>query len=206
MPGGEIAVVRRTARRDRRMEIIMRRQRTGLGALVAVPLLLAVLAGCGSSTDGDSGVATAGGGSAQPTASPSTSPAADEEERRLQFTRCLREQGLDVPDAVAGGQPGGGAAAVRSADPKKFDDAVNACRQYAGGSSGRQGLSEQDKQRMLEFTRCLRQQGVDIGDPDPATGIPPIADVGRLVNDPKFTEAQKACAQYAPQRLGGGNR
>jgi hypothetical protein len=185
----------------------MRWQRSAAATLVAVPLTLAALAGCGTAAGGTQ-VASAGRASAGATASPSTSPAADPDDRRLQFTRCLREHGVNVPDPDPGGRPGqgGGMEALHGVDRQKLDDALNACRQYSGGAIAHEGLSEQDKQQLLDYTRCLRGQGVDIGDPDPTTGLPPVQDLARLRADPNLDQARKACTRQQPDFLGGGGR
>jgi hypothetical protein len=184
----------------------MRWQLFAVAPLLFVTVMLVVLAGCGS-TSGYTGVASAGGASAGRTASPSTSPSADQDERRLQFTRCMREHGVDLPDPGPNGVPrpglGSGAAALRDTDRQAFEDALDACRQYADGAVLHGGLSEQDKQQMLDFTTCLREQGVDIGDPDPATGVPPMEDLRKLRSDPDLEKALDACADRQPDLLGG---
>src|SRR5262245_33980788 len=112
----------------------MRRQLSS--AVLAVPLVLVLLAGCSPSTGGDPDVASADQGSttsAKPKAG--AKPASDPDERLLQFTDCLRDQGLDVKDYDPNNpNPFGD---LKDADPKKRQAALEACQEYApGGENG----------------------------------------------------------------------
>lgn len=181
----------------------MRRRWT---VLLAAPLLVLALAGCGAGSD-DGGVATADGG---PAATTTTSGASGgSEDQGIQLARCLREQGVDAKDP----DPATGLRSMLEGvqvDQAKLRKAMEACQRFLPGAAGQNGagLSEADKQKMLDYTRCLRQQGIDIGDPDPQTGVP--SDVRKLLDpsDPKLQAAQTACQQYAPKALqgGGGSR
>jgi hypothetical protein len=164
----------------------MRRQLSS--AALAVPLVLALLAGCTPSN-------------AKP--SPGTqSPTANQEERRLQFTQCLRDHGLDVKDYDPNDPNPFGE--LRDADPEKRQAAIEACDEYAPGGENGRGLSEKGKAQMLEYVECLREQGLDIGDPDPSTGLPPMEDLMKLRNGGQQTkDAQKACEDKAPTALSG---
>jgi hypothetical protein len=187
-------------------EIMMRRRWT---ALTAAPLLLVMLAGCGSG-GGDEGIATANGGG--PAAATATSgPSGSSQDQGLQLAQCLRRQGLDVQDP----DPGSGIGSMigslfhgQNIDPSRLQQALQACQQFTSGAGGHssEGLSAADRQKMLDYTRCLRQHGIDIGDPDPQTGRPPASDLQKLFDqdDPKLRDAQAACQQFAPQG-GGGN-
>ncbi|MFC9973934.1 hypothetical protein ACFVH6_23850 [Spirillospora sp. NPDC127200] len=87
------------------------------------------------------------------------------------------EKGGDV--ASAGGKsPSGGAASSSVAAPIDPND------------------------QMLQFVRCLRQNGVNVADPKPGEdigklGFPPGTDRGTV------ERAQQACRQYAPQNSAG---
>lgn len=180
----------------------MRRQWSSVA--LAVPLVLALLAGCGSGTGGDPQVASANGGATN-SAKPSPGkepPATDQEERRLQFTQCLRDQGIDVKDYDPNDP--NPFAELRDADPKKRQAAMDACQQYAAGGRNGGGLSEEGKTQMLEYVRCLRDQGLDIGDPDPKTGVPPIKDLMQLrEGGEQVKQAQEACQDKAPKAVSG---
>lgn len=179
----------------------MRRQLSS--AVLAVPLVLVLLAGCSTGSGGGPDVASADQGtttSAKPTTS--AEPASDPDERLLQFTQCLREQGLDVKDYDPNSpNPFGD---LKDADPKKRQAALKACEKYAPGGENGPGLSEEGKAEMLEYIGCLREQGVDIGDPDPKTGLPPAKDLMKIrQGGKKFEKAQEACKDKAPKAVMG---
>jgi hypothetical protein len=179
----------------------MRRQLSS--AVLAAPLVLVLLAGCSSGTGGDADVASADKGattSAKPTSS--AQPASDADERRLQFTQCLRDQGLDVKDYDPNDPNPFGE--LRDVDPKKRQAAMDACMKYAPGGEKGRGLSEEGKAQMLEYVKCLRGQGLEIGDPDPTTGIPPIEDLQKIRQGGEdVKKAQAACQDKAPKAVMG---
>ncbi|GAB3405821.1 DUF3558 domain-containing protein [Flindersiella endophytica] len=179
----------------------MRRQLSS--AVLAVPLVLVLLAGCSAGTDGDPDVASADQG-ATTSAKPTTSaePASDPDERMLQFTECLRDHGLNVKDYDPNDpNPFGD---LKDVDPKKRQAAMDECQKYAPGGKQGPGLSEEGKAQMLEYVKCLRGQGLEIGDPDPNTGIPPIADLKKIRQGGKdVKKAQEACQDKAPKAVMG---
>jgi hypothetical protein len=179
----------------------MRRRRMVL--LTAAVALMPLLVGCAGTDDGGDGVAAAEGGSPDATASPGEAPASDPADRQLQFTRCMRDQGIDVPDPDPNGGFGG-RGSLGDVDPEQFRKALEACRQYAGGADGQAGPSEADKQKMLDYIRCLRGEGVDIADPDPETGRPQAGDLQKFLRpDAEMKAAQRACEEHRPEGLGG---
>ena len=199
------------------------RTRRVLLAAVATALLAAVASGCGSSDD-DGGVARLDDGAAAETETATTdggnAVADDPEEAALAWARCMREQGVDVPDPeVSNGRvmirPGSGD--VRRADPEKFRAAAETCG-TPFGDAGPPQLSESERaalqETLLEFAECMRGEGIDMPDPDfsqgrggglfrlggPGSGIDP--------DDPDFRAAQETCGpilQDALPRRGGGS-
>jgi hypothetical protein len=118
----------------------------------------------------------------------------------------MREQGIDFPDPKPGGGPQtfrvGGDSGI---DPQEFEKAQKACEQYRDDI--RPNLSEEEKEeqkeRALEFARCMREHGIDI--PDPQGGAMMIGpDAGINPDDPAFQRAQKACSDKIPGLFGGG--
>lgn len=168
--------------------------------LMTGPLLLVLLAGCGGTSGDGSGIASGKPGETASSGSKSggEAPSDDPEERMLQFTQCLREQGVDVKDVDPNSDPMG---ILRDIDPKLREKAVAACRQYSPANQ-HEGTAEEDKQQTLEFIQCLREQGVEVSDPNPQTGMPQFEDIQRFMNpDDEMAEAMNACADKAPQRL-----
>lgn len=169
--------------------------------LIAAALALGLVSGCGSSGEDDSTseIASAGGsGSGQSDTTEGEAPAKDREERQLQFTECMRDNGVDIPDSGDGG--------VRfkvdsEEDREAMQEAMDACRQYApGGEEGFQ-MTEEMKQEMAAYVDCLQKEGLEISDPNPETGMPD--DAGEYLMDPDedTQAAMDACADKRPSRM-----
>lgn len=162
------------------------RRRSGLAVVAAGCLLVAA---CGDDDGGNSatpevvidGVAEAaepvddGGSEAGAAAEVS------DEELALQFAQCMRDEGVDWPDPVTnadgsidlfGGQGPAGAAGA-NADGSGAEDAQAAaevCGPLIEGASflpgGGGGLDAGAQDDLLEFAQCLRDEGLDVDDPD----------------------------------------
>jgi hypothetical protein len=183
--------------------------------LVMLGLALALglgAAACGGSPGGD-GVATLGGDGANDQQTGSGSAKKDPQEAALDFAKCMREHGVDMPDPevdsrgrirVNIGNPGGKG---RPPDSKKLNAAQQACGHLLrDGGAGPDKLDPKARDAMLNFARCMREHGIDMPDP---TGD------GLLFNskskqgpDPrssKFKEAERACDHHLGD-LGAGER
>lgn len=171
----------------------------GAGAIAALAVLLCslllVLAACGGSDD--SGVADASGsGGTATTATTTTASEVDSEQAQLDFAQCMREQGLDFPDP----QPDeNGDLQFQPPedgldDPDAFQDAAQECAEFLEGAQGE--LSEEDQSEFqdaqLEFAQCMRDEGVDV--PDPEQGQGPGQGLGDIdTDDPAVQEALDEC-------------
>jgi hypothetical protein len=149
------------------------------------------------------GVAACGGGEEETDASSGGQPTAAEEdevrEAQVKFAECMRENGIDFPDPKPGGGPQtfrvGGDSGI---DPQEFEKAQKACERYRDDI--RPNLSEEEmqeqKERALEFARCMREHGIDMPDPqfDENGGVR-IGGRGADFNpeDPDFREAEEEC-------------
>lgn len=153
----------------------------------ALGLMLTVscaLTGCGDSGSSKDGIATGGGkdAAAAPSASAGTIDPA-------QWTKCLRDNGIDVKDP----QPGTGP--DLPADSPALTAAMNKCKQYETVQSGSTGAKpndpKQDEQR-LKFAKCMREQGIDWPDPVPGQGmvVPP--------QTPELIAADQKCMKQVP--------
>jgi hypothetical protein len=183
-----------------------------VGAVVALTLTVAACSGGGRSN----GVASLSG-SKQPTATTTAKPSSKQEAQKaaLEFARCMRQHGIDMPDPQFNGngitqgftaRRGG-----KGPDDPKFKAAQQACNKYLpnGGQPTKPNLQEQ--QQMLAFARCMRQHGIDVPDPGASGGIEVKGRPGTVNPDsPKFKAAEQACQQYEPngkkstQSAGGG--
>lgn len=179
------------------------------GVLLAVPLTLSLgLAGCGGQDDGGDGIATAGNGAAGASPSAAASPTLDPDERRLEFARCMRENGIEMPDPGPDNEGGVRFRLGEGIDPKKAEAAMEKCRQFLPNGGERPNLSPEDQEKLREYAKCMRENGVaEFPDPGADGGIRLNGDLLKIdPDDPKFKAAQEACREFRPQLRQGGNR
>jgi hypothetical protein len=181
----------------------MRIRTAVVGGLLAVALV-----GCGAAKDdaGD-GVASAGG-----PATSSSAPGAGEGGAEagnadpMKFAKCMRENGVDIPDPEMNGN-GGVGIALPAGDPAKLDAAMKACDKFMGGGSSSSGskldMKPEDIERMRKMAKCMRENGVT-DFPDPETGGTSVG--GSISVGPGgtidatskvFEEAMKKCGPLA---------
>ncbi|MGP3954807.1 hypothetical protein ACTWPT_02320 [Nonomuraea sp. 3N208] len=164
--------------------------------IVATVLLAALATGC-AGQQGSTGVASVASSSSPPSAGASATPTADQEEQGRKFAQCMREHGIPMEDPDPNG--GGGLAHLaQNADSSKFREAFEACRDSAP-SRVRAQHDPQQVEQMRQFAQCMRDNGVDMPDPNPdgtmGTGE------GRNFNrdDPQFQKAFDACQDKFPR-------
>ncbi len=185
------------------------RLRLTAAALLAV---LTLLTACGSSDDDDSSDVA----SLQDASNTETTRSGngddegekDPQEAALEFAKCMREHGIDMPDPDTSGggdvifkaAPAAAAGKRLEGTPEQFQAADKECRPLLGDAAPAR-LSPEQQQEMqdqaLTFSRCMREHGVNMPDPQfggegrvmlkvgPGDGLDP--------EDPKFQEAQQAC-------------
>jgi hypothetical protein len=187
-----------------------RRRPPRLAALVGALALTLAAAACG-------GGAKAGGvaslsGSRNPTTTTNAGSSRDLKQAALEFARCMRQHGINMPDPQFSGSGGdvavqqGGPTGVRPDDPK-FKAAQEACKRYMPNGGQPTRPSPQQQQQALKFARCMRAHGIDMPDPNPNGGglvMRGGGSGGRTGNgprpdDPKFKAAQQACQKYMPK-------
>ncbi|MFG1690303.1 hypothetical protein ACGFNP_59855 [Nonomuraea sp. NPDC049269] len=162
--------------------------------LPAVPLLVLALAACGQSKAADDGIASAGKGTATPTASRSVSET-DRQAAQLKFAQCMREHGVNMPDPGADGSVM--LRQKKGEDPSKMKKAMEACQPLMKdviGDKVNQPMDPKQRDQMVKFARCMREHGVDMPDPG-AKGEIKIKMRG---GEKKLQEAQEACKSLAP--------
>ncbi|MCY4665653.1 MAG: hypothetical protein OXC00_13410 [Acidimicrobiaceae bacterium] len=156
-----------------------------------------------------------------------------DEERLLAFAECMRENGVDFPDPVVeadgavtfGFRPGSGGGGLQALREIGRDPDLPAAREtcqglvagvaFGAGPGGFDQIELQDT--LLEFARCMRDHGVDIGDPDMSRIGPGANDDDQAggpfgaidTDDPDFAPAFEVCQQQLPgagqgARFGGG--
>ena len=91
-----------------------------------------------------------------------------------------------------------------SDNPRRATAAVEACRPVLAGATFAQPPSEEDQieiqDRLLELAQCLRDNGIDVADPD--FSVDPRASIQRMlqeanVNIARVQETIQSCAQTA---------
>ena len=179
----------------------------GLGLALAL-----ALAACGTPADGDQ-VASLSGGDAT-TTTKGTGDEEDPQQRAIDFARCMREHGVDMPDPEVDDQGRvrvriGAGGDGRRPDPKKLEEAQKACGGLMGGGDGPGQIDPAARDAMVSFARCMREHGVDMPDP---TGDGLLMRRGEGGPDPEseeFQQAEKACDHHLaelgrPERESGG--
>jgi hypothetical protein len=172
---------------------------------------MTALAAC-SAGAAPSGVATLQSpGAGEPTPSASPSASLDPETARLEFARCMRDHGIDLPDPGSGGVSGPITIGGNGPDAEKMQTAMEACNSILGDAFGAPAQIDPEMQdKMLEFAKCMRDNGVDFPDPDFSGGGGRISVGGPGGIDPSskdFQAAQEACqsilGEFGPQINGG---
>jgi hypothetical protein len=153
-----------------------------------------LLAGCGGSPEA-SKVASIS------TPPQSSAPNADnsgksDQQKMLDFAKCMREHGVDMPDPQFDGDGrgqitiGGGAG---TADKSKLDAAQKACQKLMPNGGEMKKPTPEELDKMRQEAKCMREHGIDMPDPDPNGGGRAI-ELGKPGQDPKKLEdAMKAC-------------
>jgi len=171
-----------------------------------------VLASCGGSGDTEpEGVASIEDLSTDTTATAAANGGdglAIDEEKMLQFSTCMRDQGIDFPDPVvdSDGNVGFNLMAMRDladADQDEMDAAFQSCFQYLEGVNlGFERIFDAEFQDdVVVFAGCMRDNGIDMPDPN----FSGIMDGESLfpgwepeLDDPDFEAAFDVCQDLLP--------
>src|SRR5690349_19142439 len=175
----------------------MRRSRLGL--TVSGLVLTAALTACGQQSK--PGVATAGGGGS-PGATPGPSASVDRNDQLRAFAACMRDHGINMKDP----DPNGGVFVDGQVDTDKLKAANAACRSKLPNGGQPPKFTPEQVEALRKFAACLRSHHLDVPDPDPVTGLIPIADLAKIDrNSQVFKDAEAACRDIRPKFLPGGN-
>jgi hypothetical protein len=178
-----------------------RRRPRGRPALAALALGLALALGaCGGSPDGDRVASLSGGGATTTTNGTGKGSDRDPQQAALDFARCMREHGVDMPDPEVDDQ---GRIRVRVGgagsrpDPRKLEAAQQACGDLMGGGDGDRQIDPAQRDAMVAFARCMRERGIDM--PDPTGDGLVVRRDGDSGPDPEseaFKAAEQACDHH----------
>jgi len=173
-----------------------------LAALMTVPLT-----GCErrQTDDGIPTVPDGVGGNAAEGGSPTPATTADVIAAMGEWAQCMRKQGFDVPDPYL--DPEGGKLTFGYEGPVKGDPmedlwvtALEVCESYelAYQELGREPFTDQQMELWLAFVHCMRDHGVEMDDPDQASGRRPFPDPEQYREQPAVVEqASQACEDEA---------
>jgi hypothetical protein len=134
-------------------------------------------------------------------------PIADAEEAMLDFTQCLRDQGIDVGDPTVDAdgnlqlppiefmvEEDGAGTEPQMPD---FENLIAPCEELLAGvvvTGSPQGATEFED-ALLEYAQCMRANGVDMPDPDFSSGGG-VIDLGVQDGvDESFAAADKQCRE-----------
>ncbi|MEU6719970.1 hypothetical protein ABZ897_51670 [Nonomuraea sp. NPDC046802] len=165
--------------------------------LIATAALAALAAGCGSQEAGPGVASVAAGASRAPSAAASPTGTADPEEQGRKFAQCMREHGVPMEDPDPNGG-GGLKVAGEGIDKTKVQDAIKDCRAYAPFKD-RKELKPDEVEKMREFAKCMRDNGVDVPDPNPDGTFASGSARNFKRDDPQFDKAFKACGAKFPK-------
>ena len=156
--------------------------RLRLAAVVAgLALTGAACGGGGGNSPGAGDVASLGAADGEQAAGAEAEKTAskDPEEAMLDFARCMREHGIDMPDPQVNTGGGGERPAIAlrldgDISPEKMEKANQECRPLMGDAGPMANISPEQRQemqdKMVEHARCMRENGIDMPDPTFETG------------------------------------
>jgi hypothetical protein len=195
----------------------------GVGLILSTVLALAA---CGGTTDGDgaevASLDTATTETQAEAETDTTTTSDDPQELLLDYTECMREEGIDLPDPEFSGGGGRGRVIIGPGDVDPDDPDFQAAQEKCGAKLEglRQNFDEEDRQAMqdaaLEFAKCMREHGIDMPDPDFSDAAPGrrgsggafrFGGAGIDPDDPDFQKAREACDEAfadLPGRFGRG--
>ncbi|MHB6912292.1 hypothetical protein [Streptomyces sp. CB02959] len=160
-----------------------RTQSRGVVAACLIAAAVVLSATACSGDGGGSGSGTKSGGSASDTKK-------TDADRALEHRKCLREQGLDVPEPKPGEDGRGMTIKGGGKSKKEMEKAFKACQDKSVG--GAKEITQAQKDKMLAFARCMRKNGIDMPDPKFEGGMAQAPAVQQK-DMKKFEKANAAC-------------
>ncbi|MFI8353413.1 hypothetical protein [Streptomyces cyaneofuscatus] len=162
------------------MTVLTARRRS----LAAACLLATTVVLSATACSGDGGGTKSGGSS--------SGSKKTEEDQALEHRKCLREQGLNIPEPKPGENGMGVTIDGGSKSQKEMEKAFKACQDKAVGG-GPKELTQAEKDKMVAFARCMRKNGFDMPDPKFDGGMAQAMPALKGSEMKKFEKANKAC-------------
>jgi hypothetical protein len=172
--------------------------------------LALLLAACGGGESSE-GIASLEEAAAEGSTTTALAASTDPEQAMLDFTQCMRDHGVDMPDPQMG--PGGGAFGFTitgepgegpdDAEMQLMQEANDACVYLLEGMVQEFEMPDMSEMQddMLAFSQCMRDHGIDYPDPEftddgaIVLGAGPGEDGGIDFGAPGFQEAMEACQE-----------
>ncbi|MFF8836208.1 hypothetical protein [Streptomyces sp. NPDC015130] len=121
----------------------------------------------------------------------------EQADQALEHRKCLREQGLDVPEPKPGEQGVGLTIGGDGMSKEKMEKAFKACQGKGGAGLGKEP-TQAEKDKMIKYAQCMRKNGFDMPDPEfGGGGMTAARPVPQGAEAKKFEKADKACAGVA---------
>lgn len=183
--------------------------------MIKNPMMIAVLAATALA------LGACGGSGGKDNASGGKSQEDKAFEGALKFAKCMRDEGVDMPDPQK--QPGGGIMQKLGGGPgeridkAKLDAAQKQCRHFMdAGGGARQGDPKDEAEHrdaLLAYAKCMRSHGVPMKDPKfsgnrvqmSIGGGPGGKDAGPNPESATFKAAEKACGGNLADVAGKGD-
>jgi hypothetical protein len=105
----------------------------------------------------------------------------------------MRENGIDLPDA----EPGKFPPVVDGPAGSKEHTALEACKQFLPNGGEVEKISPEDLEKVRQYARCMRENGVDMPDPDPDGTL-----TGGAGDSAKMAAADEVCQSKLPGQQG----
>jgi hypothetical protein len=158
--------------------------------LLVTAAAMVALTACGSNGGGDEKVASLNSGEQKPSADPAANKS--DEDKMRDFTKCMREHGVDMPEPDAQGHVTiEGRTSGDDAD--KMMKADEACRTLLPNGGKPKPLSPEDLDKQRKVAKCMREHGIDMPDPDPNNPGMTMSIGGPDTDKDKLDKATKDC-------------
>lgn len=169
-------------------------------AIARTGALLLVLAACGGETATTTTPPLPTMSEQRADATTTTTAAVDPEEAFQEFTACMREHGINMPDPETEGGADGAVISIEGGgpmDPEAFEEAAAACDPILEAAFGEFELSPEQEAEMMDqqlaFAQCMRDNGVDWPDPSGDGGT--MIELGDDISSETIHAAMEICRE-----------
>ncbi len=163
-----------------------------LAAVAIASAVVVAIAGCGSSGKSTSTSATD---------SSSAKHGASRADRFASLRACLQKEGINLPPAPSGGQPGngrppgpgGGFKLPQGVSQSKLQEAMKKCGGGFPGAARRGFNSSTARAALTKYASCMGENGVNLPTPNTSGNGPVFNTKGIDTSSPAFKKAQQKC-------------